>query len=55
MSSRILYYFLQNLQLTVVPTKQLSAFSQLSAHSSFFTADFAQLIFRNLQLNQTHP
>ena len=25
------------------------------AHSCFSTADFPQLIFRNLQLNQTHP
>jgi hypothetical protein len=27
----------------------------LSAHSRFLIADFLQLIFRNLQLNQTHP
>jgi hypothetical protein len=32
-------YLLRNLQLTVVSTKQLYAFLQLSAHNYFFIAD----------------
>jgi hypothetical protein len=49
------FYTAHNSLFTVVSAKRLSAFSQLTSHSSFSTTHSPQQLFSQPQLNQTHP